>query len=83
MENHHFPNLPDPEAACADSSARNRHTWSVMHSLSLMVLFFVNGIPNYTHTSDRRLASLQLLPEDWHGLCALFERRKVLGTGAL
>ena len=26
--------------------------------------------------SSRRFASLQLLLEDWHGLCALFERRK-------
>ena len=37
----------------------------------------------YSRSSGRRFASLQLLLEDWHGLCALFERRKVLGTGAL
>ena len=41
-------------------------------------------LPFFTRTtSARRYASLQLLPEDWHGLYALYERRKVLGTGAL
>ena len=50
--------------------------WLMSKSRLLMPFF------NRT-TSDRRFASLQLLLEDWHGLCALFERRKVLGTGAL